>query len=125
MHLAAKRLSADGVHISAGTSSAKKGETLMDTARNIDAMAPDLVIMRHSCAGAPHMLARNFDFSVINAGDGINEHPTQALLDKDSGLLFHIATNLKAFAFGHPSCRGVIIQRSSCSCCGLAGPSSI
>ena len=60
---------------------AKKGETLMDTARNIDAMAPDLVIMRHSCAGAPHMLARNFDFSVINAGDGINEHPTQALLD--------------------------------------------
>ena len=79
--LASKRLSADGVHISAGTSAVKKGETLMDTARNIDAMAPDLVIMRHSCAGAPHMLARNFDFSVINAGDGINEHPTQALLD--------------------------------------------
>lgn len=79
--LAAKRLSADGVHISAGTSSTKKGETLMDTARNIDAMSPDLVIMRHSAAGAPHLLARSFDFSVINAGDGINEHPTQALLD--------------------------------------------
>ena len=79
--LAAKRLSADGVAISASTSAAKKGETLMDTARNIDAMAPDLVIIRHSCAGSPHMLARAFDFSVINAGDGINEHPSQGLLD--------------------------------------------
>ncbi len=79
--LAAKRLSADGVNISASTSSARKGETLMDTARNIDAMAPDLVVMRHSCGGAPHMLARAFEFSVINAGDGINEHPTQGLLD--------------------------------------------
>ena len=79
--LAAKRLSADGVGISASTSSAKKGETLMDTARNINAMQPDAVIIRHSCAGAPHMLARAFPFSVINAGDGINEHPTQGLLD--------------------------------------------
>ena len=79
--LAAKRLSADGVGISASTSSAKKGETLMDTARNINAMQPDAVIMRHSCAGAPHMLASAFPFSVINAGDGINEHPSQGLLD--------------------------------------------
>ena len=79
--LAAKRLSADGVGISASTSSAKKGETLMDTARNINAMQPDAVIMRHSCAGAPHMLANAFPFSVINAGDGINEHPSQGLLD--------------------------------------------
>ena len=79
--LAAKRLSADGVSISASTSAAKKGETLMDTARNINAMAPDLVVIRHSYAGAAHMLARAFPFSVINAGDGINEHPTQALLD--------------------------------------------
>lgn len=79
--LAAKRLSADGVSISASTSSAKKGETLMDTARNIAAMAPDLVIMRHSCGGAAHLLAKNFRFSVVNAGDGINEHPTQGLLD--------------------------------------------
>ncbi|MEC7241442.1 MAG: aspartate carbamoyltransferase catalytic subunit [Myxococcota bacterium] len=79
--LAAKRLSADGVGISASTSSAKKGETLMDTARNLNAMQPDAVIMRHSCAGAPHMLARAFPFSVINAGDGINEHPSQGLLD--------------------------------------------
>jgi len=79
--LAAKRLSADGVSISASTSAAKKGETLMDTARNINAMAPDMVVIRHSYAGAAHMLAREFPFSVINAGDGINEHPTQALLD--------------------------------------------
>jgi aspartate carbamoyltransferase catalytic subunit len=79
--LAAKRLSADGVGISASTSSAKKGEALMDTARNLNAMQPDAVIMRHSCAGAPHMLARAFPFSVINAGDGINEHPSQGLLD--------------------------------------------
>ena len=79
--LAAKRLSADTVGFSASSSSTKKGETLMDTARNIAAMAPDLVILRHGCAGAAHMLARGFDFSVINAGDGINEHPTQALLD--------------------------------------------
>jgi len=79
--LAAKRLSADGVGISASTSSVKKGETLMDTARNLNAMQPDVVVMRHPCAGAPHMLAENFPFSVINAGDGINEHPTQALLD--------------------------------------------
>jgi aspartate carbamoyltransferase catalytic subunit len=79
--LAAKRLSADGVGISASTSSAKKGETLMDTARNINAMQPDAVILRHSCAGAPHMVANAFPFSVINAGDGINEHPSQGLLD--------------------------------------------
>jgi aspartate carbamoyltransferase catalytic subunit len=79
--LAAKRLSADCVGISPSNSSAKKGETLMDTARNINAMQPDAVIIRHSCAGAAHMLARAFPFSVINAGDGINEHPSQGLLD--------------------------------------------
>ena len=79
--LAAKRLSADTVGISASTSSASKGETLMDTARNLNAMSPDAVILRHSLAGAPHMRARSFPFSVLNAGDGINEHPSQALLD--------------------------------------------
>ncbi len=79
--LAAKRLSADSIGIGASTSAVKKGETLMDTARNLEAMAPDLVVIRHAAAGAPHMLARSFPFSVINAGDGINEHPTQALLD--------------------------------------------
>ncbi|NOY27347.1 MAG: aspartate carbamoyltransferase catalytic subunit [Oligoflexia bacterium] len=79
--LAAKRLSADTLGFSASTSSTKKGETLMDTARNIDAMKPDAIIIRHPCSGAPHMLARAFPWTVINAGDGINEHPSQALLD--------------------------------------------
>ncbi len=79
--LAAKRLSADTLGVSASSSSVAKGETLMDTARNLDAMRPDAVILRHPCSGAPHMLARAFPFTVINAGDGINEHPTQALLD--------------------------------------------
>jgi len=79
--LAAKRLSADVLGFSASSSSTKKGETLMDTARNIDAWHPDALIIRHPMAGAPHMLARSFGWSVINAGDGIHEHPTQALLD--------------------------------------------
>ena len=79
--LAAKRLSADVLGFSASSSSTKKGETLMDTARNIDAWRPDALIIRHPMAGAPHMLARSFGWSVINAGDGIHEHPTQALLD--------------------------------------------
>ncbi len=79
--LAAKRLSADTLNFSAKGSSTAKGETLMDTARNIDAMRPDAIIIRHAAAGAPHMLARAFPCAVINAGDGINEHPTQGLLD--------------------------------------------
>lgn len=79
--LAAKRLSADTLSFSASSSSTRKGETLMDTARNIDALQPDAIIMRHPASGAPHMLARTFPWAVINAGDGINEHPTQALLD--------------------------------------------
>lgn len=79
--LAAKRLSADTIAFSSSTSSTRKGETLMDTARNLDAMKPDAVVIRHEAAGTPHMLARAFPWSVINAGDGINEHPTQALLD--------------------------------------------
>lgn len=79
--IAAKRLSADTLGFSASSSSTKKGETLMDTARNIDAMKPDAIIIRHPCAGAPHMLARAFPWTVLNAGDGINEHPSQALLD--------------------------------------------
>jgi aspartate carbamoyltransferase catalytic subunit len=79
--LAAKRLSADTLGFSASSSATKKGETLMDTARNIDAMKPDAIIIRHSAAGSPHMLAQAFPWSVLNAGDGINEHPSQALLD--------------------------------------------
>ena len=79
--LAAKRLSADTLGFSASSSATKKGETLMDTARNIDAMKPDAIIIRHSAAGSPHMLAKAFPWSVLNAGDGINEHPSQGLLD--------------------------------------------
>jgi len=79
--LAAKRLSADTVSISAQTSSVVKGETLKDTARNIEAMQIDAIIMRHSMSGAPHFLSRCVKASVINAGDGCHEHPTQGLLD--------------------------------------------
>ena len=79
--MAAKRLSADTVSISATGSSIVKGETLIDTARNLQAMNPDLIILRHSSSGAPHLLAREVRAGIINAGDGINEHPTQALLD--------------------------------------------
>jgi len=79
--IAAKRLSADTVSLSASTSSMVKGETLIDTARILQAMNPDLIVLRHSSSGAPHLLAREINASVINAGDGINEHPTQALLD--------------------------------------------
>ena len=79
--IAAKRLSADTFNISASTSSIVKGETLVDTAKNLQAMNPDVIVLRHSAAGAPHMLAKHVQASVINAGDGMHEHPTQALLD--------------------------------------------
>ena len=79
--IAAKRLSADAINISASTSSVTKGETLLDTARNLEAMAPDCIVIRHSSAGAPVQLARVCRAAVVNAGDGAHEHPTQALLD--------------------------------------------
>jgi aspartate carbamoyltransferase catalytic subunit len=79
--IAAKRLSADAVNISVSTSSVAKGETLLDTARNLEAMAPDCIVVRHSMAGAPHHLARMCNAPIVNAGDGSHEHPTQALLD--------------------------------------------
>jgi len=79
--LAASRLSADVVEFSARVSSLSKGETLRDTARNIEAMGVDVIVVRHSAPGAPHYLARCVDVPVINAGDGAHEHPTQALLD--------------------------------------------
>jgi len=79
--IAAKRLSADTFSISKATSSMVKGETLLDTVRNLDAMNPDAIVIRHSAAGAPHWLASRLDISIINAGDGMHEHPTQALLD--------------------------------------------
>jgi aspartate carbamoyltransferase catalytic subunit len=79
--IAGKRLSADTINISASTSSTVKGETLIDTARNLEAMNPDIIVLRHSAVGAPHMLASLVKQSIINAGDGAHEHPSQALLD--------------------------------------------
>ncbi len=79
--IAGKRLSADTINISASTSSVVKGETLIDTARTLEAMNPDVIIIRHSAAGSPHLLASLLKQSIINAGDGAHEHPTQALLD--------------------------------------------
>ncbi|UAY54640.1 aspartate carbamoyltransferase catalytic subunit [Arachidicoccus terrestris] len=79
--LAEKRLSADTLNFSAAASSVKKGETLLDTVNNILSMKVDMVVMRHSASGAPHFLAGHIDAAIVNAGDGINEHPTQALLD--------------------------------------------
>ena len=79
--IAAKRLSADAINISVSTSSVSKGETLVDTARNLEAMSPDCIVVRHSMAGAPQQLARMGNSPIVNAGDGSHEHPTQALLD--------------------------------------------
>lgn len=79
--LAEKRLSADTINFTASGSSVSKGETLLDTVNNILSMKVDMVVMRHSASGAPHFLAKHINAAIINAGDGINEHPTQALLD--------------------------------------------
>ena len=90
--LAAKRLSADVINFAASTSSVVKGETLLDTARNIEAMRADFIVLRHPVAGAPNILARSLRASVVNAGDGGHEHPTQALLD-----LFTLREKKRAF----------------------------
>jgi aspartate carbamoyltransferase catalytic subunit len=74
-------LSADILNFAVSTSSVSKGETLLDTARNLEAMSPDIIVVRHSSAGAPHLLSRECHSSIVNAGDGMHEHPTQALLD--------------------------------------------
>ena len=79
--IAGKRLGADVMNMSVGSSSVKKGETLIDTAVTLNAMRPDIIIVRHHAAGAVHLLAQKVDCSVVNAGDGAHEHPTQALLD--------------------------------------------
>jgi aspartate carbamoyltransferase catalytic subunit len=79
--LAERRLSADVVNFTVSSSSAAKGETLLDTVNNILSMKVDMVVMRHSASGAPHYLSKHIDAAIINAGDGINEHPTQSLLD--------------------------------------------
>ena len=79
--IAAKRLSADSISLSGSASSVVKGETLLDTARNLEAMKPDIIVLRHSSSGAPYILAKSLRASVINAGDGMHAHPTQSLLD--------------------------------------------
>jgi len=79
--IAAKRLSADAINVSVSGSSVAKGETLLDTVRNLQAMAPDAIVMRHPASGAPYFVARRLEAAVVNAGDGMHEHPTQALLD--------------------------------------------
>ena len=79
--IAEKRLSADTLSIATATSSVTKGESLLDTVRNLEAMSPDMIVMRHSSSGAPHLLARMCQSTIVNAGDGMHEHPTQALLD--------------------------------------------
>jgi aspartate carbamoyltransferase catalytic subunit len=79
--VAERVLSADSISIATATSSATKGETLLDTAKNLEAMNPDLFVVRHSASGAPHFLARHCRAAIVNAGDGAHEHPTQALLD--------------------------------------------
>lgn len=79
--IAAKRLGADAISISASTSSVSKGESLVDTLNTLNAMRPDAIIIRHAASGAPHFLARHLSIPIINAGDGTHEHPTQALLD--------------------------------------------
>ena len=79
--LAAKRLSCDVVNFSVPNSAVVKGETIVDTARTVEALGAETVIVRHKSAGVPHLLGRSLRASVINAGDGMNEHPTQALLD--------------------------------------------
>ena len=79
--IAEKRLSADSLNLATSGSSMVKGESLIDTARNLEAMAPDIIVIRHPSSGAPHLLARTVRASIVNAGDGFHEHPTQALLD--------------------------------------------
>src|SRR6202047_4036317 len=79
--IAAKRLGADAISITASSSSVSKGESLVDTLNTLNAMPPDAIIIRHSASGAPHFLARHMSIPIVNAGDGTHEHPTQALLD--------------------------------------------
>ncbi|MEA2084958.1 MAG: aspartate carbamoyltransferase catalytic subunit [Thermodesulfobacteriota bacterium] len=127
--IAAKRMSADTFSISASTSSIQKGETLIDTARNLMAMNPDVIIIRHSCAGAPVMLADHIEASVINAGDGIHEHPTQCLLDmmtvkgkkgKIEGLTLAIVGDISHSRVAHSNIIGFSKMGAKVRVCGPA-----
>jgi len=126
--LAAKRLSADTLAISTDMSSLVKGETLLDTARNIESMRPDVVILRHAFSGAPHFLAKRLKASVINAGDGTHAHPSQALLDmltvrqhkgRLSGLKIAIVGDITHSRVARSDCEGFIKMGSQVV---LAGP---
>jgi len=125
--LAGKRLSADVINISTSTSSVVKGETLLDTARNIEAMKCDMIIVRHSCSGAPEYLAQRLKSSVINAGDGFHEHPTQALLDmftireklgKLKGLTITIVGDIAHSRVARSNIHGLIAMGAHVRVCG-------
>jgi aspartate carbamoyltransferase catalytic subunit len=127
--LAEKRLSADSISFSASTSSVVKGETLKDTARNIEAMKIDTVVIRHQAAGAPHFLAGCLASSVINAGDGAHEHPTQALLDmmtireklgRLEGLKVAILGDILHSRVARSNIHGLTAMGASVSVCGPA-----
>ncbi len=127
--IAAKRMSADTFNISASTSSAKKGETLIDTAKNLTSMKPDIIIIRHSSSGSPHLLARHIKASVINAGDGTHEHPSQALLDMMTvrekkgtlaGLKIAIVGDISHSRVAHSNIIGFTKMGSEVHICGPA-----
>jgi aspartate carbamoyltransferase catalytic subunit len=125
--LAGKRLSADVINISTSTSSVTKGETLLDTARNIEAMKSDMIIVRHSCSGAPEYLSTRLKSSVINAGDGSHEHPTQALLDmftireklgRLEGLIVAIVGDIMHSRVARSNIYGLIAMGAKVRVCG-------
>jgi len=127
--IAAKRMSADTFSITASTSSTTKGETLADTARNIEAMMPDILIMRHPSSGASHYLAKHIRTSVINAGDGTHEHPSQGLLDlmtvkehkgKISGLKIAIIGDISHSRVAHSDIIGFAKMGANVFVCGPA-----
>ena len=127
--LAGKRLSADVINISTSTSSVSKGETLLDTARNIEAMKTNIIIVRHSCSGAPAFLAERLTSSVINAGDGFHEHPTQALLDmftireklgKLEGLTIAIVGDILHSRVARSNIYGLLAMGAKVRLCGPA-----
>jgi aspartate carbamoyltransferase catalytic subunit len=127
--IAGKRLSADTVNISATSSSMVKGETLTDTAKTLEAMNPDIIVIRHSAVGAPHMLARLIKQSIINAGDGAHEHPTQALLDmltirnekgKIAGLKVAIVGDIAHSRVARSNILGLTLMGAQVTVCGPA-----
>ena len=125
--LAEKRLSADTINFSASTSSVKKGETLKDTVRNIEAMKMDMVVVRHKSAGVPYFLTQCLDSNIINAGDGAHEHPTQALLDmftirqkygKLAGLRVLLVGDIKHSHVARSNIWGLKTMGASVAVCG-------